>query len=185
MLIRHAEKPPPKPRELYGVSSDGTRDDGSLTIAGWQRAGALAVLFGSTIPPKDPLAVPGIIFASAPANGGSKRPLQTVTSLAAKLGSKPNVDFGKGQEVELVEALLLQSLPTLVCWQHEHIPKIARNIAKSRATDSPIPAEWPDERFDMVWVFSASQGAGIAWRFSQVPQLLLAGDLAMPFDSSS
>jgi hypothetical protein len=32
---------------------------------------------------------------------------------------------------------------------------------------------WPDDRFDVVWVFTATD---TGWRFDQVPELLLPGD---------
>ncbi len=35
------------------------------------------------------------------------------------------------------------------------------------------PQTWPDDRFDIVWVFERADGG---WSFTQVPQLLLAGD---------
>jgi hypothetical protein len=36
-----------------------------------------------------------------------------------------------------------------------------------------LPSSWPEERYDIVWVFERDERA---WSFSQVPQLLLAGD---------
>ena len=41
MLIRHGEKPPHAPPP-HGVSAHGERDTESITVRGWQRAGALA-----------------------------------------------------------------------------------------------------------------------------------------------
>jgi len=38
---------------------------------------------------------------------------------------------------------------------------------------------WPDDRFDIVWVFEPGS-SGDSWRLRQVPQLLLAGDRAEP-----
>lgn len=43
MLIRHAEKPAAS-GVPYGVEPDGSQDAESLTVAGWQRAGALVGL---------------------------------------------------------------------------------------------------------------------------------------------
>ena len=42
MVIRHAEKPD---SGNVGVQLDGSQDADSLIVQGWQRAGALAVLF--------------------------------------------------------------------------------------------------------------------------------------------
>ena len=44
MLIRHAEKPLGSAGPS-GVTAEGERDKESLTVRGWQRAGALAHLF--------------------------------------------------------------------------------------------------------------------------------------------
>ena len=41
------------------------------------------------------------------------------------------------------------------------------------------PAQWPDDRFDMIWVVDRD-GANGPWHFAQVPQLLLSGDVAHP-----
>jgi hypothetical protein len=38
-----------------------------------------------------------------------------------------------------------------------------------------VPEEWPDERFDLVWVFDLDPTSQ-DYRFSQQPQLLLSGD---------
>lgn len=42
-------------------------------------------------------------------------------------------------------------------------------------TNDRTPQAWPDDRFDLVWVFEREDED---WRFSQVPQLLLSGDSA-------
>ena len=57
----------------------------------------------------------------------------------------------------------------LISWEHMRIPPIARILVSGTQS---IP-EWPDDRFDMVWVFDR---AGAAWRLTQLPQLLLADD---------
>jgi hypothetical protein len=36
---------------------------------------------------------------------------------------------------------------------------------------------WPGDRFDVVWTFTRN---GNGWRFAQVPQMLLPGDLPYP-----
>ena len=36
------------------------------------------------------------------------------------------------------------------------------------------PTKWPHDRFDIVWVFTRQHDG--TWKFTQVPQLLLAGD---------
>jgi len=42
-----------------------------------------------------------------------------------------------------------------------------------------VPQTWPDDRFDLVWVFEPAPTPG-GFRLHQVPQLLLAGDRAYP-----
>ena len=53
---------------------------------------------------------------------------------------------------------------------------IANQLVGSRAV---VPQVWPDDRFDLVWVFEPNPDAP-TFRLRQVPQLLLAGDRAEP-----
>ncbi|MFI9273345.1 hypothetical protein ACIGXM_21880 [Kitasatospora sp. NPDC052896] len=178
MMIRHAEKPTGS-GSPYGVTSDGDKDDKSLTVQGWTRAGALAGLFaprtatGAPATPRPGLTRPTSVYAADP-SGASKRPWETVTPVAAVLGGTPDTQFAKGQEAQLASALLAASGDVLVAWEHESIPAIVAHLGS--VTPTP-PATWPDARFDVVWVFTR-QGDG--WNFSQVPQMLLAGDLPTP-----
>ena len=73
MIIRHAEKPPP----TFGVNADGVQDKESLTVRGWQRAGALAPFFAP--PPGAPLpnpalATPRYVYAAKIEGGGAAAP---------------------------------------------------------------------------------------------------------------
>lgn len=48
-------------------------------------------------------------------------------------------------------------------------------IARQLGTVHPTPPKmWPEDRFDVVWVFTRRKDH--SWTFTQVPQLLLAGD---------
>lgn len=172
MLIRHAEKPigqmPP-----FGVTADGAPSDGSLTVAGWTRAGALIALFAPAQgEPSSGLARPTAIWAADPRGDAGQRPQQTVTPLAARLGLTVDIRFGKGQESDLAAALLGGHGVALVAWQHGEIPIIVAHLGS--ITPSP-PTTWPGERFDLVWVFTRTDAG---WTFGQVPQRLLAGDRA-------
>ena len=192
MIVRHAEKPDAKEQPPFGVNASGVQDWESLTIRGWQRAGALVVLFD---PGRGPLQdsrlmVPTVIYASNPTTAegvpadsdgrhdGSKsrRPLEIITPLAAKLGLTPDLSFAKGEEKNLADNVLTQSGDVLIAWQHQDIPKIVEHLAKSNATTNPIPQEWPGHRFDLVWVLTPPASSTAPWGFDQVPQLLLAGD---------
>ena len=185
MIIRHGEKPRRKGKAPFGVDAAGEHGFESLSVEGWQRAGALVALLAPTRGRlQDPsLAVPDLIYAAAPSRrvGGdgsqSKRPLETVMPLAAKLGLTPNLDYTKGDEPALVRDVLAQGGNVLISWQHKGIPAIAELIATSGAAAPLIPPSWPDDRYDLIWVLTPNRDAG-RWRFAQVPQLLLAGDRA-------
>jgi len=80
----------------------------------------------------------------------------------------------------MIAAAMLCPGGVLICWVHENIPRIVREIPTNLAT--PVPAVWPDDgqgngRFDLVWAFEYDRAAS-TYRFSQVPQMLLAGDLS-------
>ncbi|WP_334025891.1 hypothetical protein [Nocardia terpenica] len=180
MIIRHAEKPTGDGAP-YGLTEAGEHDKESLTVRGWTRAGALTDLFapraadGGPAETRPGLFRPATIFASDPVRkGGSKRPLETVTPLAAALNVQVDTRFAKGQEAALAAALPGLRSPVLISWQHENIDAI---LAQLGAIHPAPPAKWPGERFDMVYVLIRN---GDGWNFTQVPQLLLAGDSATP-----
>ncbi|MFE0020119.1 hypothetical protein [Amycolatopsis sp. NPDC059021] len=171
MIIRHAEKPDGS-SPAQGVTADGEQSDGSLTVRGWTRAGALVELFAPASGAiRAGLARPAAVYAAAPNGDKSQRPSQTVTPVAARLGVQLQTPFAKGDEKALAAKLTSLHGATLVSWQHEEIPDIVQHLGA--VTPAP-PAKWPDERFDVVWVFTRTAGG---WAFSQVPQLLLDGDL--------
>src|SRR5689334_25395283 len=87
MLIRHAEKPLHASGSPHGVNPEGQQDPHSLTVTGWIRAGALIELFApSHGEPRAELRRPDTIYGSAHAGSQSKRSVQTVSPLAARLG---------------------------------------------------------------------------------------------------
>ncbi len=182
MLIRHAEKPADSPPP-HGVTKHGDHDSESLTVEGWQRAGALAAFFAPTHGPlQSPLlATPEVLYAAAPGKHSgsdgsrSERPLQTITPLAKKLGRTVRTDFTKGEETKLADAAMAEIGTVLVCWQHQVANLIANRIL---GDDTTAPQKWPSDRFDVVWVFDL-QGDG-SYSFSQVPQMLLKGDVPTP-----
>ena len=179
MIIRHAEKPPDS-GEPFGVTADGNEDVESLTIQGWLRAGGLACLFAPTRGPLQDaeLAKPEFLFASASkTGGGSKRPVETITPLASKLGLTPTTH--KKTDLDKVAADAMSRGGTaLISWQHEDIPAIANIIV---GNDSTVPQKWPGHRFDVVWVFDLNASSG-TYSFSQVAQSLLAGDSPDPIE---
>lgn len=181
MVIRHAEKPADTPPP-QGVDIGGDADPESLIPQGWQRAGALACLFA---PARGPLQSTGIstpqtIFASGIGHHShSLRPQETVTPLAQKLGVTIDTTWMKDQSLEMAAAAVAQGGVVLVCWEHQDIPGIANQIL---GNDTTAPQSWPGSRFDVVWVFDLDSSTG-TYAFSQVPQLLLAGDLPDPITS--
>jgi hypothetical protein len=178
MVIRHAEKPRGELRHC-GVTLEGKREKECLTVRGWQRAGALASFFaplnGSFSDPT--LARPQHLFASKPTKrNGSRRPMETITPLAEKLAIKINSEFLKFDTEKMLDDVFLRAGVVLICWQQEFIPNIANYILGSKKMS---PQDWPDDRFDMVWVFERDTLTD-HYSFHQVPQCLLIGDLTTP-----
>jgi phosphohistidine phosphatase SixA len=174
MLIRHAEKPLPS-GPAYGISPVGRPDKRSLTVDGWQRAGALVELFAPARgrPPAG-LWRPDAVYASAARNGRSRRSIETVEPLARQLGITVVDRYAPGDEAKLVGELVARPGATLVSWHHKSLNAIIDNLGD--ITPAP-PRHWPRDRYDMVWVFVGEAGG---WRFAQVPQLLLPGDQPVP-----
>ena len=179
MIVRHAEKPyAGDPDHNMGVRMDGSQDAESLTVRGWQRAGALSALFGSAaMAATRGLSVPGLLYASAqdssdPTGSKSRRPHQTLIPLAQRAGLVICSDWTKGQEAELCREVLTQNGTVLISWQHERIPAIAAAIPGGNI---PATQSWADERFDLVWVFDLL--ADGTYRFQEVRQALLSNDL--------
>jgi hypothetical protein len=160
-IIRHGEKPvtgdPDKPAKVpahtpvelqpttFGIDSQGTFNPDSLTPRGWQRAGALAVLFGKApIPtssePNGPptLARPDLLFAplydtaSNQPDANEHRAYETIQPLCEVLDGLSRASGGPGMEIhahhqitDTVKAMtkVLESGATtaLVAWEHHNI----------------------------------------------------------------
>ncbi len=177
-VIRHAEKQlgdgPPR-----GVLVDGTPDPESLTPRGWQRAGALVGLFVRRIDQSsvEVLPTPTRLFAlEVDLHSYSRRPLETLQPLSDRLGLALDEPFLQDELDQLVGAIRACEGHVLVAWEHKRIPLIANRLVGDAAT---VPQVWPDDRFDLVWVFEPDPSPG-GFRLRQVPQLLLAGDRAEP-----
>jgi len=152
-------------------------------VQGWQRAGALARFFAplSSQFQRPGIAQPQFLLAAGPVSktqkkddgDGSKsqRPEQTITPLSQLIGVTIDSAFVKGRETQVAAAVVASGDVVLIAWQHEDIPAIAAAIPGA----SGFPSPWPGSRFDIVWVFDLRPDG--AYLFSQVPQMLLAGDL--------
>lgn len=173
VFIRHAEKPGPQCG--IGIEADGSPDDASLAVRGWQRAGALAVLFGCSADDArcGPLH-PDAVYASGVGPGSkSKRSMQTVAPLVALLSARGRTKYVtaylKEDAAALMTDVLAQHGVVLVSWEHKMLPALIAQVPGAQAS----PPAWPDDRFDILWILDRD---GDAWVFSQQPQLLLAGD---------
>ena len=79
--------------------------------------------------------------------------------------------FTLDEEPQLAADVIVQSGVVLIAWEHKRIHTIANAILGDETT---APQAWPDDRFDVVWIFDRDTSG--AYRFDQRPQLLLAGD---------
>ncbi|RKF36808.1 histidine phosphatase family protein [Agrobacterium deltaense] len=178
LVVRHAEKP--DGHGTGGVDPSGQPDPKSLTPRGWQRAGALVQLFAPrTADPQAPLMRPDHLFAARAGHEEdehSKRPYQTIEPLAAYLQISGGIDssFRKDELDKLVNAVISCDGTVLIAWEHKNIPPMARILVPP---SEQVP-DWPDDRYDMIWVFDR---VGDVWHLTQVPQRLLAGDIEAVF----
>jgi hypothetical protein len=130
------------------------------------------------------LPAPTAIFASAPVGHNeadqdgskSRRPLETITPLAAKLGIAVNLSFAKGNEAALAQAICATDGVVLVCWQHEAIFTIAHELSR---TLPGLPSVWPGDRFNVILKFMRTDEAA-AWSSQQIVPRMLDGDSANP-----
>lgn len=159
LFIRHAEE-----HATPGFEEDGTADGHSLTIRGWQRAGALVGLFTRAG------MRPDLVFTSTVGPGSeSKRPEQTIGPLVQASGLALVQDHAKTDTDALAADLMRRAGVVLVCWEHSQIAKTIRALPNPPAT----PEEWPSDRYDLVWTLTRD---GSGWTFAQSGQGLLAGD---------
>jgi hypothetical protein len=178
MVMRHAEKPA-KDGAPYGVTLEGDRNKESLQPRGWQRAGALANLFAPTNGKIQNalLAKPHFLYASKPLRRkGSRRPIETITPLAEKLAIRINSNYERSDVEGVMDEVFSCHGIVLMCWQREYIPQIA---SYTLGTQKGVPQLWPEDRFDMIWVFDLDLRSG-SYKFRQIPQRLLMGDWATP-----
>jgi len=178
MIMRHAEKPA-KDGAPHGVTLEGERNKESLQPLGWQRAGALANLFAPTngAMQNAALAQPQFLYASKPLrHKGSRRPLQTIMPLAEKLSLPVNWHYQRSEVESVLEEVFSCSGVVLMCWQREYIPDLANYIL---GTKKGVPQAWPEDRFDMIWVFDLDRRSG-NYKLKQNPQRLLRGNQVTP-----
>jgi hypothetical protein len=188
-VVRHGEKPADPaatshgqptsaPAAPFGVDVDGNQNAHSLLPRGWQRSGALAVLFDPAVgAPQAGLRTPTALYSPSygkPDKTAVHRTHQTIQGLAGRLGLPIQSPVPEGQESALADTIVASGgAVVLICWEHDHIPALAQAIPTVDAT--MIPTVWPGDRFDVIWVFSLDPATG-RYTFGQVPQQLLEGD---------
>jgi len=131
MLIRHAEKPSDDGK-IHGVDVTGEKDHESLSVRGWQRAGAISALFTNQrgrLSHKG-LSIPDQLYATAHGHENhSRRPVHTLLPLRERLGLPVNIAFEDKDTKGLLRSVALASDQTvLICWHHEQIPHVAAAI---------------------------------------------------------
>jgi len=190
-IIRHGEKPadppvvapgqtPPAPVPPFGVDFQGNQNPSSLLPMGWQRAGALAVLFDpATGPLQAGLQTPATLLSPSYGRAdktADHRTHQTIQALSDRLGLAIVSAYAEGDEPALASAVVTQySGVVLICWEHDHIPSLASSLPAVAGT--VIPQAWPGDRFDVIWVFTLAPGtAPLQYTFTQIPQQLISGD---------
>lgn len=206
MIVRHAEKPGTYGNITYnGIDAQGNPDIESLVTLGWERAGGIANLLDPTNGnfQNTELTSPDYMYASDPESKEkiskhghekedepSQRPFQTISALAAKMQMSIDTSFKKNDYAKMVKHALEQSGTVLISWQHQDIlPKSAGDdsivselLQQTNTSNLHVPpGPWPGARYDMVFVFDRPSGTGPFTAFTQVPQLLLAGDLDTDF----
>ena len=188
-IIRHGEKPADPPPAAqgqaaaaapFGVDFQGNQDAHSLLPQGWQRSGALAVLFDPALGPlqaglQTPVALLSPSYGD-PAKTAEHRTHETIQGLSDRLGLAIVSAFAEGSEPQLAASVVSSnSGVVLICWEHDHIPAIATALPTVPGT--VIPQPWPGDRFDVIWVFTLVPGSAPAqYTFGQIPQQLLSGD---------
>jgi hypothetical protein len=184
LIIRHAEKPDetwPGP----GLTDRGVEDDKSLVIRGWQRAGGWASLFGAGLGGAD-YPEPNVIYATKPGDAGlenhgpSRRPAETISALALRLGQTAKTTFAQGQEAQLMAEVLGLSGVVLISWEHHAI--VGAIVPRIPVDHGSPPTQWPGDRFDVVLRFDRSAGAD-AFAFRELYPRLLSGDSDAPLSA--
>lgn len=172
ILARHAEKPDPSHGSI-GVDRLGRADDHSLSVRGWQRAGALAALLAHAPQSAHSSVVsPARVFATKPTKKArSRREVDTATPVADRLGLRVIDDHAHGEIPDLVHQVFADPSPVLVVWHHGEIPQVARALG---ADPAQVPDHWPEHRYDLLWILS--RAGTHRYDVAVVPQRLLAGD---------
>ena len=161
VILRHGEK-----------TTDAT--DEHLSLAGYQRAAALAPMLDTDYP-----GIVAIYAAGIAAGSTSYRPLETITPLAERVGVTPIINYPKdgwqGMVTENQKAQAYTQGIVVICWVHDEIPDIAQALGAPKT-------KWPSGRYDVLWILDFTSGK---LQFLQEPQLLMYGDQALAAPTSA
>ena len=115
IIARHGEKPIKK---VKGVDFNSSKDDNSLIVRGWQRAGALVQILNENhnLVKTGVLSVPKYLFACYKSKH-AQRALDTITPLAQFLGLTVNTSIQKGKEEDLAKAAMACDGTVVVAWE--------------------------------------------------------------------
>jgi hypothetical protein len=156
-IIRHGEKPadppavaagqtppPPPPGPPFGVDFQGNQNPHSLLPRGWQRSGALAVLFDPAAGPLPAgLQIPGALLSPSygnPDKTAGHRTYQTIQGLSDRLGLAIVSGYAEGDEPQLTSYVVsAYSGVVLICWEHHHIPALASSLIPKPASQRRYP----------------------------------------------
>ncbi|WP_298420622.1 hypothetical protein [uncultured Kordia sp.] len=156
LILRHAEKPTEASNE-------------NLSIKGYERAAALAYYMPATFGTIDHIFAAGVGHKSH-----SKRPVETITPLAERLGKKVHDSYLKYEYPEMITHIFGDDKYTgktiAIAWQHTDIEDIA---TKFGALEVPT-SKWPGDCFDLVWKLTLNDDN--SYTLNQIPQLLMYGD---------
>ena len=136
IIIRHGEKP---------------EEGDNLSCAGLNRALALPAVLNRLMPtPPDYTYVP--LIGTDDQNTSTARMFQTVTPYAVQRNLVINSDYDVDNTKGIAKELRHQRGTALVVWEHESIPKIAKDLGIKG------PLEWRDADFDSIWIIEFSGG---------------------------
>lgn len=174
MFVRHGEKPS-EHGAPHGINHHGEQDAHSLSVRGWMRAGALgALLAHAPLASHAKIATPERILATKPSpEAKSHRELDTASPIGRRIDVSVESNFAHEDEAELCSSILGDQRPTLVVWHHGNLAELVRRFPIANSHE--VPAEWPKDRFDLIWVLTRDDGDS-EFTFSTVDQQLLDGD---------
>ncbi|AGE56158.1 phosphoglycerate mutase [Paramecium bursaria Chlorella virus NE-JV-1] len=140
---------------IFLLMRHGEKHDGELSDKGHARAEYLPEYFLKHRPKGVPM--PTHLISMKPKyETSSRRCIDTLTPMMRKLGTTLLVEYEREETRELIRYLmnLPQDSVVLVCWEHNYIVNIARELGFPvlNWNDTPISNERDTKRFDVLWM---------------------------------